>query len=164
MDDKRFLDKEGLAKLWDLICENFVDVPSHELITADYDAQLEAIRAAIGGEGDESLQAQIDAINALIEQRRAETEKSIKDLQDKDDALDTEDARLAGVIVANKKDADEKIATLNTKIDTEIERLFNQIVDGAPEALDTLKEIAKWIADDETGTAALINRVAALEE
>lgn len=109
------------------------------MITADYDAQLDAIRAAIGGEGSESLQAQIDAINTLIEQHRAETEESIKDLQDKDDALDT-------------------------KINTEIERLFNQIVDGAPEALDTLKEIAKWIADDETGTAALINRVAALEK
>lgn len=34
------------------------------------------------------------------------------------------------------------------------------IVDGAPEALDTLKEIAAWIAEDETGATTLVSRVA----
>ena len=36
-------------------------------------------------------------------------------------------------------------------------------MDGAPDTFNTLKEIADWIANDETGTAALIARVAALE-
>lgn len=35
-----------------------------------------------------------------------------------------------------------------------------KVVDSAPEAFDTLKEIADWIADDETGAAALTNTVA----
>lgn len=38
------------------------------------------------------------------------------------------------------------------------------LVDGAPEALDTLKELADWIEGDETASAALINRVAANED
>ena len=35
-----------------------------------------------------------------------------------------------------------------------------KIVNGAPEAYDTLKEIADWIADDKSGAAALTNTVA----
>ena len=38
-----------------------------------------------------------------------------------------------------------------------------ELVGAAPEALDTLEEIAKWIAEDETGTTALVDRVAANE-
>ena len=38
------------------------------------------------------------------------------------------------------------------------------LIGAAPEALDTLEEIATWISNDETGTAALIDRVAANEE
>lgn len=38
------------------------------------------------------------------------------------------------------------------------------IVDSAPEAFDTLKEIATWIAADETATEALVERVAANEK
>ena len=37
------------------------------------------------------------------------------------------------------------------------------LIGSAPEALDTLEEIAKWIADDETGSTALVTRVAANE-
>lgn len=37
------------------------------------------------------------------------------------------------------------------------------IVDSAPEAFDTLKEIATWIAEDETATEALVERVTANE-
>lgn len=36
-----------------------------------------------------------------------------------------------------------------------------KVVDSAPEAFDTLKEIAVWIANDETGAAAMANQIAA---
>ena len=36
---------------------------------------------------------------------------------------------------------------------------INNIIGGAPETFDTLKEISDWIANDEEGTAALLNRV-----
>lgn len=48
-----------------------------------------------------------------------------------------------------------------TKIETDT--LFSNLIGGAPEEFDTLKEISDWIANDESGTAALINRVSALE-
>ena len=128
-NEKRFLDQEGLAKLWELICEHFVDVDNHELIVADFDERLEQLNEAVAAAADnEEIQNQINTINGLIE-----------NLQDKDDALDA-------------------------KIDEEIESLFQKLVDSAPESLDTLKEVADWIANDESGTTALINRVIALEE
>lgn len=40
---------------------------------------------------------------------------------------------------------------------------INKIVDGAPEAFDTLKEIADWIADDNSGATTLVTRVGSLE-
>ena len=35
-----------------------------------------------------------------------------------------------------------------------------KVIDGAPEALDTLKEIADWIIDDSTGSAAVVEDIA----
>ena len=37
------------------------------------------------------------------------------------------------------------------------------VVDGAPEAMNTLKEVAQWIENDETGAAAMANRITANE-
>ena len=37
------------------------------------------------------------------------------------------------------------------------------VVDSAPEAMNTLKEVADWIANDESGAAAMANRIAANE-
>ena len=37
------------------------------------------------------------------------------------------------------------------------------VVDGAPEAMDTLKEVAQWIENDETGAAAMAKRITANE-
>ncbi len=41
--------------------------------------------------------------------------------------------------------------------------LIAGVIDGAPESLNTLKEIATWIANDETGTTAFANRITNLE-
>lgn len=38
------------------------------------------------------------------------------------------------------------------------------VVNGAPEALDTLREVAEWIANDESGAAAMANSIAANEK
>ena len=39
-----------------------------------------------------------------------------------------------------------------------------QVIDGAPESLDTLKEIADWIGSDTSGAAALNSRISTVEE
>jgi len=44
-------------------------------------------------------------------------------------------------------------------VDKKVADAIAAVVDAAPEAFDTLKEIADWIAADETGTAALVSRV-----
>lgn len=44
-----------------------------------------------------------------------------------------------------------------------VANVVSGVIDGAPEAFDTLKEISDWIKEDETGTEALINRVGSLE-
>lgn len=60
------------------------------------------------------------------------------------------------------------IEVLNGEGEGSVKKAVNDaitaLVDGAPEALDTLKELADWIADDETASAALVKRVAANEE
>ena len=38
------------------------------------------------------------------------------------------------------------------------------VVNGAPEALDTLREVAEWIANDKSGAAAMANKIAANEK
>ena len=43
------------------------------------------------------------------------------------------------------------------------DNLVAGVVDGSPEAYDTLKEIATWIANDESGAAAYTARITALE-
>lgn len=60
------------------------------------------------------------------------------------------------------------IEVLNGEGEGSVKKAVNDaitaLVDGAPEALDTLKELADWIADDETASAALVKRVTANEE
>lgn len=44
-----------------------------------------------------------------------------------------------------------------------VANVVSEVIDGAPETFDTLKEISDWIKEDETGTEILINRVGSLE-
>lgn len=48
-------------------------------------------------------------------------------------------------------------------VDYKVKVAVDGIISGSPAAFDTLKEISDWIAEDEQGTAALINRVGLLE-
>lgn len=50
------------------------------------------------------------------------------------------------------------------EMNTAIGNAVNNLIGGAPEAFDTLKEIADWIASDESGTTSLINRVKNVED
>lgn len=55
-----------------------------------------------------------------------------------------------------------KVDGLETRVGS-IETKYDNLIKGTPAALDTLKEIADWITKDETGTQALIQRVANIE-
>ena len=58
-----------------------------------------------------------------------------------------------------------KAETYNkTEVDSLVSTQVAAVISGAPETFDTLKEVADWISADETGTAALVGRVTALEQ
>lgn len=67
------------------------------------------------------------------------------------DGLET----LVGSIETNISELSTSVGSLQTQ--------YNNLIKDAPAALDTLKEIADWITKDETGTQALIQRVANIE-
>lgn len=116
-DEKKYLDQEGLAKLWELISDNFEDIDSHQL--------------------------DIEELRALIESVDAKTDTTVS----------TKLAELEAKVDANK---DETDAAIEAKI--------AEVVDGAPEAFDTLKEIAEYVSSDDGRTLDLIERVNDLEQ
>lgn len=72
-----------------------------------------------------------------------------------------------------RKSADSNLQGQITSLDTlkasktemteAIASAINAVVNSAPEAFDTLKEIADWIEQDEAGSSALVLRVSAIE-
>lgn len=112
MEDKKFLDQEGLSYLWKKL--SLQDYPNNDTLVA--------------------------IINA-IDQNKAD--KTITDdLREDIDILNGTGVGSVKYIVA------DAVAT---------------IVAQAPEDFDTLKEIADWIANDETGTVNLVERVENIE-
>lgn len=51
-------------------------------------------------------------------------------------------------------------SSVEGSVANQVQNAVSDLVDGAPEALDTLKEIADWIGTDETGAVALAAQVA----
>ena len=72
-------------------------------------------------------------------------------------AIDNAAADIA-VLVGDDKNAESGRATKSIR--TIAAEEVAKIVDGAPEALDTLAEIAAWIIDDNTGAAAVVEDIA----
>ena len=88
--------------------------------------------------------------NDLIQETRNETATLIKDSKDE----------TATLIKAVREETAELIQ--NTQKSTE--NSIANLIGGASESLDTLKEIEDWIRNDETGTVDLIKRIDHLED
>ena len=56
------------------------------------------------------------------------------------------------------------LAIAKSEAETAAKAEVAKVVDSAPEAMDTLKEVADWIANDESGAAAMANRITANEQ
>lgn len=78
-------------------------------------------------------------------------------IKDKIASITTDSSNLEVRVKANE----DAITVINGDAATEgsIANAISKVVDSAPEAFDTLKEISDWISADETGTAALVQRV-----
>ena len=70
----------------------------------------------------------------------------------------TADSNLQGQITTL-----ESVKASKAEMTEAIANAINAVVNSAPEAFDTLKEIADWIEQDEAGSAALVLRVSAIE-
>lgn len=86
------------------------------------------------------------------------TELNNKIAQEIDDRLDGDQVLQDAIDLLNAN------SSTQGSVQYWIKQAIDAVIADAPEAFDTLKEIADWIAQDEHGTAALINRVAANEE
>lgn len=71
-----------------------------------------------------------------------------------------DDAEIKHLIAENKN----AITTLSESVNNKIDQAISDIVDGAPEDLNTLKEIADWINSDVDGAAKMANDIADLSE
>ena len=71
-----------------------------------------------------------------------------------------DDAEIKHLIAENKN----AITTLSESVNNKIDQAISDIVDGAPEDLNTFKEIADWINSDVDGAAKMENDIADLRE
>ena len=145
MADK-FLDKSGVKVLWEEACKTFVDSTNYELDKAE----LEQAIAEAGGEIDLSE----------IEESIAGLEGDLSGLEGDISGLNSDLSNLDGRINSLEAGAEE----VDGKIESAVNAAIADVVDSAPEAFDTLKEIADYIAEDKEGAADLASRIGALEE
>lgn len=117
MADKKFLDQEGLAKLWELINDNFEDITAHDLDIEELRQQIEEIDSKT----DSTLSERFEELEAKVDANKDETDAAIE----------------------------AKIA---------------EVVDNAPEAFDTLKELADYVASDDGRALEMIERINELEK
>lgn len=110
---------------------------------------------------DEALQKALDA-----EITRAKAAEGGADISAEATARQTADEALQKKLdteTAERKAADttasEAIDALNATLSKRIDDRIAEVVAGAPEAYDTLKEISDWISNDETSAAAMSSKI-----
>ena len=117
MADKKFLDQEGLAKLWELINDNFEDITAHELDIEELRQQIEEVDSKT----DSTLSERFEELEAKVDTNKEQTDAAIE----------------------------AKIA---------------EVVDNAPEAFDTLKELAEYVQNDDGRALDMLARINELEK
>lgn len=122
--------------------------------------------AVLKGDAVAEIIKYVDAMDAANADSADEAVKALEEklYGDPDDANDkgdmgAQDAKIAALEATHAKDEDGAFKTVAAEVNEAVTALVN----GAPEALDTLKEIADWIANqDENGVtdvASLVSRV-----
>lgn len=113
-------------------------------------------------EAIKEVEDKVNLLEQLLTQRIDQGETNLISLRDiLSNRFDTFNSNLDKAINLEVDRAKQTEANLSDRIDTEKERLdvFLNGEDIEGTAIDTLKEIQRWINDDEVGTAELIIRV-----
>ena len=142
----KYLDYDGLLAYDRLI---------KELIKNGNNSLAQKIEKLMGGSEVPSVAELQSALNTLQTNHKTDVDELKSVIAD----------ILGGSEETSLKDLADAIAKLNGddnvdgSVKKQVKDAINAVVDGAPEALDTLKEIADWIGSDESGTAELISKV-----
>lgn len=159
---KIFLDEQGLA-FYDQLIKSYIDAGDDRAKQAE--AELLAALNALGEASNEENEKNAEAIQAnadAIAENKTAIEENKTAIEENKAAIEENAAA-----IAENKDALDKLngdADVEGSVANQVQSAVTDLVDGAPEMLDTLKEIADWIANDETGTSALIDRVKDAED
>lgn len=119
---------------------------------------------------EKSVEMAIQAVVSAEEKRAQAAEKSLSDrINTKQAALDASQVTaLNSGINAQRVFDIVSLAGGDSNTGKSVRTIAGEemmkLVDGAPDTYDTLKEIAEWIAKDETGTQAIVNQVAGLAD
>lgn len=130
------------------------EVTARQAAIAEVVSDYQAADAVI--EGD--LAAEVTAREAAVETLDGKIDQEIFDRSAADSLLDGRVTTLEtdmGVLKGN--------ATVAGSVDYKVKQAVDALVDGAPGAYDTLKEIADYLASDEGAGTALVGRVGVLE-
>lgn len=142
---KNFLDFEGLSA-YDELIKAYVDDKSNSGGTA---LQEEVERAK------EAEQAILDALAAYQEEQGTNQEEINSAIAENKEAIEAN----ATAIETLNGDANVEGSVAN-----QVKTAVDNIIDNAPDIYDTLKEIADWIENDETGAASLAQSIAENKE
>lgn len=164
---KRYLDLAGLEVFWGKVKSSYeaADLVISNALAAETE-RAEGIEAGLRADVDSKVaQSEYDVKVAALE--LADT----NNLAEAKGYTDTAKTALQGNIDTVSELANSNksaIEVLNGGVETagsvakQIKDAIDGVIDGAPEAFDTLKEVATWIANDETGAAAMANAITKL--
>lgn len=150
----------GIAKLFN----NFESYKTS--VDGSYDAktiydQIAALKTAIGADGEDSINDRVDEIEAAIAgYTNAATVAAGVAAAKSTIALADSESYLTLTSADDATDGHKAYTLSTTGIDAAISAAVAAVVNGAPEAFDTLKEISDWITADTTGAAAILADVA----
>lgn len=141
---KQFLDFAGLAE-YDKLLKEYIKTSSTDAI--------DELSSVVSGLTDKD--AEHDAALKVLSQQDATHSAALTALQAKDTAHEETLGSLSKAITTLNSDS-----TVAGSVEAKVQKAVNDLIDGAPDSLDTLKEVADWIAKDESGTVDLLGRVA----
>lgn len=124
-------------------------------------AQYDELLKRLLKKNEQSQNAAVDAEIARATGAEAALQALLADL---DARFGTKSAELNTAIEENKSAIEVLNGDGDGSVAKQVKDAIDALVDGAPGALDTLKEIADWIKDDEDGTLGILSRIDRAED
>ena len=127
---------------------------------AVYD-EISAIKTAIGADGTDSIVSRVGDIEEALGEGFSSSNTVADGIAAAKStlALASNESYLSLSSAADSTDGHIAYTLSTTGIDTAISTAVAAVVNGAPAAFDTLKEISDWITTDTTGAAAILAQV-----